>query len=114
MYRYSVRVLKSLAETYLYWQGYEEKPASSRETNQYSISEYLADFELGLSRLAGKKFVFNGLDFKNYINYNRYCRLIIADIIGITDSELVDKYHFYDLIRLREISYSMLKRVLNE
>ncbi len=110
-YRYSIRILKAVAETYLYWNGYDTS-GSHRETNQFSISEYLCDFELGLSRLAGKEFVFKGLEFKAYKNYPIYVRVIVADIIGVTEEELI-RQRFYDILNLRERAYSKLKECLN-
>lgn len=111
-YRYSNKVLRCLAEQYitLYEDGLSFKEGD-RITDTNSIAEYLADFDYGLSHL-GRKFVLLD-DFKEYRSWNRFQRVVIADIFGVVDSDLIGRYHFINPQRLRELSYSMMKRFLN-
>jgi hypothetical protein len=112
IYLYSNKVLRCIAEQYftLYLDGVSFKEGD-RITDSASISEYLADFERGVSHLGQKWVLLN--DFKEYRSWNRLQRIVAADIFGIPDNILEDKYHFINPERLRQIAYSRVKRFLN-
>lgn len=111
-FHYSIKVLKTIAENYI--ELYEEG-LSFREgdviTNSFSIAEYHADFDQALSSL-GKKWELKGLSFKDYRHYNKFQRIVVADILGVSDEEL-KRLRFRDIIELRKIAYGRMKLFLN-
>jgi hypothetical protein len=113
IYKYSNKVLQVLADNYttLYADGICFK-SDDRITDYNSIAEFLCDFDHALSSLGEK---WDGLvkEFKDYRSLNRYQRIIIASILGITDNDLVDNYHFRNPEKLRIIALSRMKKFLN-
>ena len=83
-------------------------------TDRFALSLYKADFDRAL-RAIGKG-NWQGLTttiFRNYRYFGRLQRLVIADILGITDHEL-EGWGFYDVPRLRGTAYSRMAENLNE
>ncbi len=83
------------------------------------LIEYKADFDralegLGHSRYPSRtpKLDLTKTEFKNYYKYSRLQQIVIADILGIDDTELMDK-GFYDIPRLRGYAYSLMAKGLN-
>jgi hypothetical protein len=112
-YVYSNKILKAIADCYecLYEDGLEVRNGECLKPS-FSVIDWKVDFDSALSSL-GRKFVFKNGDFKNYKFYNRFQRSVIADIFHIDDNTLFEVYHFRCSQRLREISYSKMKRFLN-
>ena len=108
---YSKRLLKTIAENYC--SIYEGLPLSSGEevTNPWLIAEYKADFERALQSIGRGKWDGNLTEFKHYRNYGRLQRIIIADILGIGDNELIE---FSQIPRLRGYAYYLMTKCLND
>jgi hypothetical protein len=108
-FRYSNRVLRTIAENYLqlYLDGLSFKDTV---IDGFELAEFICDFENGVSSL-GSKFVLLP-EFKDY-NCNQFQKIIYADIFNIQDSELFERYHIVNPERMRHISYSKIKRYLN-
>ncbi len=108
-FRYSNKVLQCIAENYinLYDDGLSFK---NTVIDGFELAEFIADFQYGVSHI-GSKFILLP-EFKDY-NCNRFQRIIYADIYGLQNEELVDKYQFFNPERLRQIAYSKVKRFLN-
>lgn len=112
-YEYSTHTLKVIANYYC--KIYEGIPVLFKEDliNPWSLAEFKADFDLALNNVGrgswnGKV---NG-DFNKYRPFGVLQRLIIADIMGIDDNELI-KYHFKDIPRLRGYAYYLMREYLN-
>ena len=109
-FRYSSKALRCIAENYvnLYDDGLSFKDTI---IDGFELAEFIADFQRGVSSL-GSKFVLLS-DFKDYHSFNRFQRIVYADIFNITDSELWERYNFVNPERLRQISYSRMRKFLN-
>lgn len=113
IYLYSNKVLKTIAENYssLYTDGLSFREGN-RITDVSTIAEYLCDFDNALSSLGRKWVGLLGREFKDFRRYNKFQRIIISVILGVTDEELV-RLHFYDIERLRSVSFSKMVCFLN-
>jgi hypothetical protein len=111
-YRYSVRVLKAIAEDYgsVYEDGLSFKDGD-RITDPSVLAEYLCDFEQALSSLGRKWEGLTSLEFKCYYKYSIYQRVIISDILGILPEEL-EKY-IKEAESLKRYAYHLMKQYLN-
>jgi hypothetical protein len=111
-FRYSSKVLRCIAENYssLYEDGL---CFSDRVIDSFELAEFVADFDFALSSLGQNWDGINGHEFKDFRSYSRFQRIVIADILGIPDNELIEKYHFINPERLRGISYSRMRKYLN-
>ena len=114
IYYYSSRVLKTIAECYqlLYDDGLSFRPGSTL-TDPQAIAEYRADFDVALDHIGvGDWYGVFSPDFKHYRNYGRFQRIVIADILGITDEELT-RLHYENIPRLRGYAYHLMVKYLN-
>ena len=114
IYRYSSHVLKTIAECYqvLYVDGLTFRPEHTM-TNPLGLAEFRADFDTALSGIGRTQWRgVSSPEFKHYRNYGRYQRIVIADILGITDEELV-RLRYQDIPRLRGIAYYLMAKWLN-
>lgn len=122
-YEYSKGILQRIAWCYV--SIYDGIPALNYEiTNLYSIAEFKADFDLSLDAIGrgdwlealrtedGKEVEIEGLEFKDFRGFGRLQRLVIADILGVSDNEL-EAGGFRDVGRLRGYAYSQMARYLN-
>jgi len=109
-FRYSNRILQTIAENYI---NLYDDGLSFKDTviDGFELSEFIADFQYGVSHIGSKFVLLN--DFKDYHSYNRFQRIIYADIFSIPDDDLIDKYQFFNPERLRQASYGKIKRFLN-
>ncbi len=119
-YYYSKGFLRAIASSYhsIYESGLAIRYRTI--TNPWLIAEYKADFDqalehLGQSRNPAKapKLVLTNSRFKDYSRFSRLQQIVIADIIGVTDVELLDR-GFYDIPRLRGYAYSLMAKYLNK
>ena len=106
---YSKRLLRRIAENYPLSDGLPM--FGGQITNPWAIAEYKADFDIALNSLGKGKWEGAIRDFKYYRNFGRLQRIVIAEVIGMEDDELVG---FYDVPRLRSYAYYLMTKRLNE
>ena len=111
---YSTGLLKSLAANYT--KIYEGCRVSWRrdEYNLWALAEYKADFDIAL-RSIGKGHWTGDIankNFKDFIQFGKLQRLIIADILGVDDYEL-GLSGFYRIPQLRGYAFFLMKPYLN-
>lgn len=107
IYFYKKGTLKAIAE------GYECLYSDAPLAELFSVAEYKADFDRALSSIGRGKW--EGLvssDFGNYRHFGKQQRVIIADILGITDYKLKG-LGFYEIPQLRGQAYSRMMDSLN-
>lgn len=75
-----------------------------------SIIELKVDFDRALNSIGRGKWSGKIDDWGDFKNYGRLQQIIIADIFGIEDEELIG---FKDIPRLRGYAYSLMARFLN-
>jgi len=78
----------------------------------WDIISYKIDFDRALSAIGREPW--HGLiseEFKNYRHYGRLQRLVIADILQVTDGELAQS--FRDIPKLKGIAYRRMADFLN-
>ena len=113
-YIYSKRILKVIAENY--GSLYDGLPLSPHweETNPITLAEYKADFDRALNSIGRGHWQgnLNGYKPQDYRHYGRLQQLIIADILGAGEQELL-RMGFYDIPRLRGFAYYLMTRFLN-
>jgi len=130
-FRYSKWLLEKIARSYehiddrivlgsytLLIDGYPVEQERCIQGAQVLV-EYKVDFEralekLGHSRYPGRapKLDLTSCDFKDYHRYSRLQQIVVADILGLDDYELMDK-GFYRVPNLRAIAYSLMAKTLN-
>lgn len=117
-YYYSKGFLRAIASSYhsIYESGLATRYRTI--TNPWLIAEHKADFDLALEHLGHSKskalkLVLTSSRFQDYNRYSRLQQIVIADIIGYADVDLM-KRGFYDIPRLRAYAYSLMVRFLNE
>ena len=113
-YYYSVKILRVIAENYTsIYDGLELRPGHLI-TNPWALAEFRADFDVALQSIGKGKWTGNidGRKFKDYHYYGRLQRIVIADIFGVTDSEL-EGLGFYSIPRLRGYAYYLMVCSLN-
>ena len=83
------------------------------------LIEYKADFDKAFASLGRQHnhqpplyFEYKGGRLKYYSQYSRLQQVVVADIIGITDEELLDK-GFYRINNLKGMAYSTMTKYLN-
>ena len=110
---YSRHILKTVAENYTQlYDGLSFKEGHIT-TDPWSLAEYKADFDMALRGIGRGNWVGEIIEeFKYYRNFGRLQRIIIADILGVGDSELV-RVHFWDIPRLRGYAYYLMCKSLN-
>ena len=114
IYRYSSRVLQVIAQCYqsLYVDGLTFRPEHTM-TNPLGLVEFRVDFDNALDGIGRVRWRgVDSPDFKSYRNYGRFQRIVIADILGITDEELT-RLRYENIPRLRGIAYSLMVKYLN-
>jgi len=112
-YFYSIRVLRTIAEYYaqLYINGIELR--NDNITNSIVLAEFKADFDVSLDAMGrGRWRGIKSSEFKDYHHFSRKQQIVISDILGLSDRELMS-YGFYDIIKLRMTAYSKMKAYLN-
>ncbi|GAH86163.1 unnamed protein product [marine sediment metagenome] len=122
-YIYSKGILQRIAWCYV--SVYDGIPALNYEiTNLYSIAEFKADFDLSLNAIGrgnwlgvlrtedGKGVEIEWLEFKDFRGFGRLQKLVIADILGVSDNEL-EVGGFRDVARLRGYAYYLMKHFLD-
>ena len=112
-YFYSIRVLRTIAEYYaqLYINGIELR--NDNITNSIVLAEFKADFDVSLDAMGrGRWRGIKSSEFKDYRHFSRKQQIVISDILGLSDRELMS-YGFYDIIKLRMTAYSKMKAYLN-
>jgi len=89
-------------------------PGGETTTHPFSIAEYKADFDRALDDLGRGHWSGDNISplFKSYRGFGRLQRIVIADIIGVEDSEL-EAMGFYSIPRLRGLAYWRMKQFLN-
>ena len=130
-YRYSKWLLERIAQSYghiydrivlevytVILDGYKVERERCIKGEQ-TLIEYKVDFEGALAKLGNSrhpsrapKLDLSSYDFKTYSKYSRLQQIVIADILGITDWELLGR-GFYDIPRLRGYAYSIMAKYLN-
>ncbi len=113
-YYYSSGVLKAIAANYA--TIYEGLPVSWRrdEYNLWSLAEFKADFDIALKAIGKGHWTGNisSSKFRDFLRFGRCQQVVIADIFGITDDELL-KLGLYNLPQLRGYAYYLMKTCLN-
>jgi len=112
-YTYKVGELKAIATWYVFVYGTRYEPPLFEISNLYRVAEFKADFDMALTYI-GKGY-WEGLGsirFKDYRHFGKAQRIVIADIIGITEYEL-GAYGFYQIPQLRGKAYSWMMNYLN-
>ena len=86
---------------------------SGNITDQFSIAEHKADFDMSLREI-GRGNWQGELDpvFRNYNYYGRLQRIIIAQMLNVEESYL-ERLGFTDIPRLRGTAYSRIAEYLN-
>lgn len=84
-------------------------------TDLYSIAEYKADFDISLDSIGRGKWTgdIEDREFKDFRGFGRLQRLVIADILNVSDNEL-EAGGFRDVKRLRGYGYYLMRKRLNE
>ena len=114
-YTYKVGELKAIAKWYEYIYGsyYFREPGLFEISNLFRIAEFKADFDMALSYIGrGHWEGSQAVRFKDYKRFGKAQRIVIADIIGITEYEL-EAYGFYQIPQLRGKAYSWMMNYLN-
>lgn len=112
-FRYSKKILRTIAENYVSLYDGLSFRENSLLTHPLEIAEYKADFDNALSRIGrGQWSGQPSNEFKEYTGYGRLQRIVIADIMGVTDTELA-RLKFDDIIGLKGIAYSKMCERLN-
>ena len=114
-FRYSARLLQRIAYSYLHIYDrivLGDYIGSERFINKkLDLVEYKVDFDRALNAIGkGQWKGLIGVKLSDYKGLGRLQKLVIADILGIEDWELVN---FYDISRLRGYAYSAMARFLN-
>ena len=109
---YSTKVLKTIAENYGKMYDGLEFREGHLVTNPWSLAEYRVDFDSALCSIGQGEWDGRLADFKYYRNFGKLQRVIIADILGVTDKELA-RLGFWSVPKLRGLGYFMMKRFLN-
>ena len=109
---YSTKVLKTIAENYTaLYEGLEFR-AGHLVTNPWALAEYKADFDLGVQSIGKGKWTGAIGKFRDYHYHGRLQQIVIADILGIKDSEL-GGLGFYNIPQLRGFAYYLMQQILN-
>ncbi len=109
---YTKKVLKGIAENY--FTIYDGLPTLNREImNPWGLAEFKADFDMALNGL-GRGYWDGGpyYEFKECRHFGHLQRIVIANLIGVGDDELV-AWGFYDVPRLRDYAYYLMCCFLN-
>ncbi len=106
-FRYSPTKLRRFAD------GYIEIDYDLRFSRWGELAEVKADFDQALDGIGQGEWGGALLKFKAYRNFGDYQRIIIADILGVTDSELA-RLRFDNIIGLRKTAYRMMCQFLNK
>lgn len=114
-YYYSVGTLKDIAACYSEEgiEFYSKHIYRYTDVDPWSVAEYRADFDRALNSIG--KGIWTGNianDFRVYKYYGNLQRVVIADIMGITDDEL-SKLGFYQIGQLRGRAYRWMANYLN-
>ncbi len=112
VFYYNKRLLKTIAENYC--TIYDGLPVflGTEIMNPFSLAEYRADFDIALKGIGRGHWTGQLMDYKYYHNYGKLQRIVIADILGISDSEL-ERLGFWGISQLRGFAYYSMTRVLN-
>ena len=106
-FRYSSTKLRRFAA------GYSGIDYDMRFERWGELAEVKADFDNALDGIGQGKWLGHlNPPFKTYRNYGDYQRIVIADVLGITDRELT-RLRFDDIIGLRKTAYRMMCQFLN-
>ena len=82
-------------------------------TGLYELIDFKVDFDKALDSIGRADWdTLTSIDFYDYKYYGRLQKVVIADILGITDYEL-EARGFYDIPRLRGMAYSRMAENLN-
>jgi len=82
-------------------------------THLFTLVEFKADFDIALDSIGRGEW--RGLpshDFNNYKYFGKQQRVVIADILGVSDGELTAR-GFYKIPQLRGDAYSRILDALN-
>jgi hypothetical protein len=123
---YSSKLLRQIAESYHHiYQGIVIKSwnetidgqtvgCERRISNPWEIAECKADFDQALNSLGkGEWLKITGTQLSNYKSFGRLQKIIIADILGIPDEELMG-LGFCNVPRLRGYAYHLMADRLND
>ncbi len=107
-FRYSPSKLRKFAS------GYTGIDYDLRFNRWGELAEIKADFDNALDGIGPGKWT-GGVNpaFKRYRNFGDYQRIIIADILGLSEYELT-KMRYDDIIGLRKTAYRMMCQFLNK
>ncbi len=110
---YSSNILRVISQNYLELYDGLSFRENNLLTNPNELAEYKADFDnslrsLGRGNWSGQV----DREFKQYTNYNKLQRIVIADIMSIPDEELT-RMRFNDIMGIREYAYYRMKKFLN-
>ncbi len=109
---YSKKLLRTIAENYT--SIYDGLPRlNSTIVNLWELAEYKADFDMALAIIGRGKWVgdIEG-KFKAYRNFDRIQRVVIADILGVSDDEL-EGLGFWDVLKMKSYAYYRMLVFLN-
>jgi hypothetical protein len=106
-FRYSPSKLKKFAS------GYTLIDYDLRFNRWGELAEIKADFDCALDGIGRGRWTGAIRKFKSYRNFGDYQRIVIADVLGISDGELT-RLRFDDIIGLRKMAYRMMCQFLNK
>lgn len=111
VYIYSKRMLRNIALNYA--NLYDGLPIPSGQImDEWALTEYLVDFDRALREIGRGDWDGHLVEFKEYHSFGKLQRIVIADIMGITDEELF-RLHFVNLPQLRGSAYYLMAINLN-
>ncbi len=105
-YIYSTRTLRGIAH------GYKYIYSQMRLSGNLDLLESKADFDMALNAIGKGHWTGEIGEFKAYRYFGRLQRIIIAEILGVTDYELAG-VGFWDIPRLRGYAYYLMAKKLN-
>ena len=106
IYIYRIGTLKAIAL------GYEFLYSDAHTESLYEIALLKADFDRSLDSIGRGNWTGEVLEFNFYKYFGKQQRIIIADIIGISDRELKG-LGFYNIPQLRHEAYKRMVNILN-
>ncbi len=110
---YTVKLLKAIAEQYdQIYEGFSFKGHTIM--NPLSIIEYKSDFDMALKGIGKGSWTghIDGLTFNDFKYYGRLQQIVIGDIYGISDYELMG-LGFWNVSQMRGMAYYRMQCLLN-
>ena len=106
---YTKKILRVIADNYC--SIYEGLPSGEGSiTNPYAIAEYKSDFDRALNSIGRGHWDGELREYKYYKGFGKLQIMVIADILGVPDSEL---WRYDDIPRWRGYAYYRMASFLN-